>query len=208
MFIDPTGLSGVMPDGSYHITHPLDQKLLELKQEWANATPQSRAEIAKEADDIRASGEGDVDRSVSADRSLEYYTIIDITDKLDDLMLDAKDKYGFYKHFGNAIAIPRFYFLVRNGAEYDLKNQAEWKKQQFIYDDEIIDNDVPGNINFGYLGTAMGIDELTLIMSAGVAQIRAGTSMEEWRNFENFGDDPRDTERIKQGINTYNSWHK
>ena len=38
MFVDPSGLSGIRPDGSYYITHPSDQKLLELKQEYGNAS--------------------------------------------------------------------------------------------------------------------------------------------------------------------------
>ena len=43
-----------------------------------------------------------------------------------------------------------FYQFVRNGSEMDVKNQSDWQHSAFIYDGELVDQDVPGNINYGY----------------------------------------------------------
>ena len=123
-------------------------------------------------------------------------------------MRKAEAKYGTHKGIANLITIQRFYELVRNKGPYDLKNLPDWQKEHFIYNGEIINKDVPGNISYGYLGKAMEIPDEILIKAAGYAQQQAGTSSPEWVRLEGFGDDPRDTTRIKQGISIYDEWHK
>lgn len=97
---------------------------------------------------------------------------------------------------------------MRNSGPYDLKNLKDWNNAYFIYNGEIIDNDPPGNISYGYLGKAMRIPDELLVSAAGFVQILAGTSESDWLKLKGFGDDPRDTARIQQGINIYKSWHK
>jgi len=61
-----------------------------------------------------------------------------------------------------------------------------------------------GNFNFGATGTAAGIPAEILLMGAGWAQSRAGTSRPEWGNWRGgppYGDDPEDQRAIREGIN-------
>lgn len=112
-----------------------------------------------------------------------------------------------YQYTPDEVTTLRFFYLVRNGGQYDLKNQPDWQHDEFIYNGEIVDKDVPGNILYGYLGKAMGFRDDTLYTAAGLAQIRAGTSKPEWQNNIYYGDDPRDHARIMQGIEIYNTSH-
>ena len=212
--IDPSGLSGIKNDGSYYITHPLDEQLLRLKQEYVVASKKRKHEIAIEAQIIRNSGTEGIDWSVRADRSLNYYMIdTDITDKLNNLMKTAGDE-NFWKRFAklnpisNAGVYLDFALMVRPGGQYDLKSKSEWQgKEHFIYNEEIIWYDDPGNILYGYLGKAMGFEDLILLSAAGAVQISTGTS--SWDYVTSFFDDPRDQESIKKGIQRFkdtNSW--
>lgn len=85
----------------------------------------------------------------------------------------------------------------------DLKNQPDWQHEHFIFYDEVIDKDAPGNINYGSFGASIGIGNLTLYSGAGGAQIVAGTS--SWEFASSYFDDPRDKARIEQGIQLYYS---
>lgn len=127
----------------------------------------------------------------------------DITMKLHGLMI----RYEYMYQDSTILDIEEFYNLVRNKGELDLKNLPDWQNDYYVYENEIVENDVPGNIMFGYFGKVYGIPDTILIAGAGYAQIRAGTYELQWINFENFGDDPRDTARIRQGIGLYNKWH-
>ena len=213
-YIDPTGLSGIKNDGSYYITHPLDEQLLRLKQEYGGASAKRKQEISIEAQNIRNSGTEGIDWSVRADRSLNYYMIdTDITNKLNNLMKTAGDE-NFWKRFAdlnpvtNAARYADFAWMVRPGGQYDLKSKSEWQgKEHFIYNGEIIWYDDPGNILYGYLGKAMGFEDLTLLSAAGAVQILTGTS--SWDYVSSFFDDPRDQKSIKMGIKRFkdtNSW--
>ncbi|HEY2452408.1 MAG TPA: polymorphic toxin type 44 domain-containing protein [Scandinavium sp.] len=60
-----------------------------------------------------------------------------------------------------------------------------------------------GNFNFGAAGTAAGIPEEILLMGAGFAQTRAGTSKPKWGHWYEkppYGDDPSDQAAIREGI--------
>lgn len=60
-----------------------------------------------------------------------------------------------------------------------------------------------GNFNFGAAGTAAGIPADILLMGAGWAQSRAGTSKPEWGHWFGdapYGDDPHDQQAIREGI--------
>lgn len=87
----------------------------------------------------------------------------------------------------------------------DLKNQPEWQHSAFIYDGEIVDQDVPGNINYGYFGSYCNIPQSVLMAGAGYAQLSAGTAEVEF--YVTLFDDPRDTYRTFQGVEIYEEWH-
>ncbi len=140
--------------------------------------------------------------------NLKAPKIRDITQKLDDLMRTYEEKYKFARCLPLPAKYKLFYDLVKNKAELDLKNQPDWQDEKFIYDGEVVDNDVPGNIMYGYMGKVFDIPDMILCAAAGAAQKKAGTSKKEWDNMESFGDDPRDTKRIKQGIAIYKKRHK
>ncbi|MCT4716308.1 polymorphic toxin type 44 domain-containing protein [Enterobacteriaceae bacterium H18W14] len=60
-----------------------------------------------------------------------------------------------------------------------------------------------GNFNFGAAGYAAGIPPEILLMGAGFAQSRAGTSKPIWGNWYEkppYGDDPTDQRNIREGI--------
>ena len=62
-----------------------------------------------------------------------------------------------------------------------------------------------GNINYGYVGTAMGIPSLVLYAGGGYAAITGKT----WdiNDFEYFFDSQEDHENIALGIELYNRLH-
>lgn len=215
--MDSSGLSGIRIDGSYYIIHPSDQRLLELKQEYGGASASRQTEIAAEAQNIRNNGVEGVDWSVRGDRSLNYYMIdTDVTDKLNTAMKDAGDA-NFWKRFADlnpvtdAVRHADFAMMVRIGGKYDLKSKSEWQgKEHFIYNGEVIWYDDPGNMMYGYLGKAMGFDDITLYSAAGAVQIYGSiTGDSPIGPLSSFFDDPRDQSSIKMGIQRYkdtNSW--
>lgn len=74
---------------------------------------------------------------------------------------------------GNYDCFKLIYFaeLVKSGGEYDLKSKPDWKSNWFEYKSMIIRNDVPGNVLYGYFGSALGISKDILLGAAEVAQI-------------------------------------
>jgi uncharacterized protein RhaS with RHS repeats len=83
-----------------------------------------------------------------------------------------------------------FFNSVRNGGRWD------YKQQDRAYQDF-------GNFNYGATGYAVGLSRGVLLMGAGWAQSRAGTSKPEWGNWYGkapYGDDPADQAMIKAGI--------
>ena len=83
-----------------------------------------------------------------------------------------------------------FYQKVRNGGPWDYKKFDPYFAAF-------------GNFNFGAAGTAAGIPANILLMGAGWAQGRAGTSKPEWGKWYEkppYGDDPTDKRNIREGI--------
>ena len=211
-YIDPNGLSGIKPDGTYHITHSLDQELLKLKQEYVSATPERRAQITIEAQSIRNSGKEGVDWSVRADRTLNYYLIdTDVTEKLNNVIKSSESE-NWWKRFGqitpitNAARYVDFALMVRPGGKYDLKSKTEWQgKEHFIYNGEIIWYDEPGNILYGHLGKVMGFEDIILESAGGAVQIATNTS--SWSYVSSYFDDPRDQRAVQKGIDIFKNTH-
>jgi len=212
MFIDPSGNSGILADGSYYITHPLDEQLLRLKQEYEVASAERRDAIAQEAQAIRDSGKEGIDWSVRAGFSLDRYIIDrDITTEFNDLMKYVGEKH-FWRRFkaitksGDITRHIEFAWMVRPGGIYDLKSKKEWQgKEHFIYEGRVIWYDDPGNILYGYLGKAMGFEDHELLIAAGAVQILTCSSKLEY--VSSFFDDPRDQMGIAEGIVKFKMVH-
>jgi len=121
---------------------------------------------------------------------------------------------NFWKRFAGLTPITNvaryinFAMMVGGGNEYDLKSKPEWQgREHFIYNGRIIWYDDPSNMMYGYLGKAMGFEDLVLCSAAGAAQIMDGTS--SWSYIFSFFDDPRGQVSIIAGIQRYrdtNPW--
>ena len=182
-----------------------DVRLLKYKIAYESATSESSKKfLAKRIQEL-VDQSNDKYAQIKSDRPIDYYHIYDITDKLNDFMAAEEDKYNFIYNESMVIKLYLFYTLVRNGAIYDLKNQPDWQHEHFIYNGEIIDKDAPGNINYGYLGKVFGFPDIILYAGAGYAQLKSGNS--DIKFIFSWFDDPRDQDRIKQGINIYKKSH-
>ncbi|MBO2946249.1 hypothetical protein JJQ72_20040 [Paenibacillus sp. F411] len=185
-----------------------------MKIQYKDASNKEKAELSNKAAKIRSSiGLYDEKNNpkgytVKSSLGLDYYTIIDVTKKLNGLMLQYEYLYSERTNDNFVRNLEDFYNIVKNKAELDLKNQPDWQHSHFIYSGEVVDKDVPGNISYGYFGKVMNIPDRLLTAGAGFAQIKAGTFSINGLNFTSFGDDPRDTQRILQGIKIYYKWHK
>ena len=98
-------------------------------------------------------------------------------------------------------AIKVFVENVRSFGKWDLKRKPEWqfeKDTTYIYNGIVLEQDEPGSIMFGYVGSAL-FDVFTLKVGAGLYQQYEGNSKEEWINWNYFGDEPKDTRVIEYG---------
>ena len=93
---------------------------------------------------------------------------------------------------------------VKSGSKYDLKEQSEWQ-ETISYKNVIMEPQDIGNFHFGYIGRAMGYTPKFLVIGAGIYQTLGNTRYIPWIFTSSFGDDPRDTYYIMQGVIAYES---
>jgi RHS repeat-associated protein len=103
---------------------------------------------------------------------------------------------------------PYFYEKVKNKGAWDLKNTPEYNSKTyqmgFIFNGQHVSSDAPGNLQFGYVGAAaVWSTPQILLVGAGAAQQKAGTSLPIYQNQYFHGDDPADQVNILWGINMY-----
>ena len=157
---------------------------------------------------------------IKKDKLLDYYTKFeDITDDLAKLMLRNESIYTTYntgdeqKSIADIplswiINLMEFKRNVQNNGIWDLKQLERWNNSSlYCFNGNIVDADAPGNIMYGYMGKAYGIPDKVLYYAAGIAQIVANTSTQQWV-YTGTGDDPVDYNNIKRGIEYYNLLHK
>jgi len=112
-----------------------------------------------------------------------------------------------------------FFDQVNHEAPWDIKVDESWKQQFGDIKMPFYDGDSPkneevlfrgkkysreelGNLLYGYLGSAMGIGDITLYWGGGVA--KQGIFSSKVRDpDENYGDDEDDHEMVKKGIEMY-----
>ena len=197
---------GITDDGTIIMgkqLDPLNEEMLRLKLEYMKPNS-DKTKILKRINEIK-SQRSDLN-TVRYEEPLEYYRIVDITDRLNEIMKDAEEKYSYLADDQSIFKYLTFMFLVAPHMKYDLKRKEEFLAHSlYIYDGEIIDRDVLGNIVYGYLGRVMGISELPLYSVPGLEQVFDGTYDPNWGY--SYFDDPRDQVRIMQGVNIYDSWH-
>ena len=133
-------------------------------------------------------------------------TAIDITEKLQTAMEEnynyLVDYYNTKKAESGAIIAYiatnlEFARKVRSGGDWDYKSAWNLDKNQlYLYDGRLITYQDPGNMNFGYAGSA--IHTLTdLQLFAGEYQIISGTS--SFSFWKSYFDDPEDSAAIAYG---------
>ena len=95
-----------------------------------------------------------------------------------------------------------FIINVKSGGIWDLKRREDWGLQSgrmYVYDGIKLEYDEPGNIMFGYVGSAL-FDLTELKAGAGFYQQYEGHSKDEWGKWwPNFGDEPKDSAAIEYG---------
>lgn len=130
----------------------------------------------------------------------EGFDEIDITDQLNATMAACYDELVKYKEEnGYAAAILFFIENVKTGGDWDLKHETNWNltyENTYIYNGIPLRFDEPGNILFGYVGSAL-FDLPTQYLGAGGYQILSGTAKWEW--WQTLGDDPVDTAAVTYG---------
>ena len=148
------------------------------------------------------------DSKIKITDSLERFSIPDVTEDMHNHLFSYEYMYGENNKYGWLLMLPTFYDQVRNGSGVDLKNQKQYQDHEvFLYDGEYVSRDALGNIFYGYLGKCYDIPDEVLFRGAGFAQVASGfdNTKLEWKDY--YFDDPRDVERIQQGIDFYNRVH-
>lgn len=122
----------------------------------------------------------------------------DIADQFNRLLQDALGEAQSKK--GDLVW---FFEKLRPGGEWDLKLQETYSAPSFTWNGLRLDYDAPGNILYGYIGHAIGVNIGILHFFAGVFQILGGTSEAEWWGSPFWGDDPRDYFWVDYGYQLY-----
>ena len=142
---------------------------------------------------------------------MEGSNLRNVTDKLLSMFIKYEHKYkDEYSGLNTPAQLYIFYNLVRNGGELDLKNQGWGTKENYIFDNKAVRGDAPGNILYGYVGKCFKYQDILLQRAAGYAQQQAGTNKPEWGKWNGnypYGDDPKDQENIKIGMDFYRRVH-
>ena len=186
---------------------PYDEKMLELMRirDELPVGCAERRDIEAEIERLWSISDEET-RSVNKDNPYSYYILGgDITQQLNEYMHQTEVDYADMHERYWVANLLEFKTIVNDFSTMDLKSQPEWQHSAFIYDGEIVDQDVPGNINYGYFGTFCNIPDVVLLAGAGYAQIKDKNS--DWAFWFTFFDDPRDSYRAMQGIALYGQWH-
>ena len=132
--------------------------------------------------------------------------VVDLTEKLDNLMHEsAKTLKSVLAKQGRYRACIFYYHKVKDGDDWDIKLQDEWKFEEgttYIYQGRVMRMDDPGNIHFGYLG-AIILPEEIVCLGAGLNNIsKFGFTAGD---FKSYYDDPQDQEMMRWGYRLYKS---
>ena len=114
-----------------------------------------------------------------------------------------------------------FFSQVNHGAPWDIKRDKPWKQQfgeikmpyydsnpqkdeKFIFRGKLVTREDLGNILYGYLGSAMGIGDITLYWGAGVAADEKNIiNGKAYDSSQYYGDNKEDHDFVKKGIEMF-----
>jgi hypothetical protein len=123
-------------------------------------------------------------------------------------MVEYEAEYEGIKKKNGVSILYEFYDLVNAGSTLDLKKYPEWQgSHYYVYNNHLVRYDAPGNIVYGYMSEAFGINNNTAFLGAGFVQARDGNSRPEWGGPPTYGDDPYDHLMIWIGIRHYHNTH-
>jgi hypothetical protein len=184
----------------------LDEKESELIGPFMDR--KGRTEVPHPADNTK------IDNRIPL-RKGEYidYNTIDLTDDLYKFMRDSSKLLTNLKETAKnrkADFMDEFIELVKTHGALDIKHQDPWKFRNgltYLFNGEVMRNDDPGNIAFGYYGASVyGKDFLHL--GAGYYQLKSdiknGNPI-QWGG--KFFDDPQDYDMIEYGYRLYMEEH-
>ena len=199
------------PDGNYIVPEnvsPENDRLLKLMRERDDCPVDSMDYISLHSQAKRLYESLPYEeRKVDPDKAYSFYVFGgDVTQRLDDYMRQTKNEYEYMHEKYWIENLIEFMNLVRNQGEMDLKNRPEWQKSAYVYNGELVAQDALGNINYGHFGRFCNIPKILLVYAAGFAQFIAHGDLKEEYWKAGF-DDPRDTYRVLQGIELYETWN-
>ena len=132
--------------------------------------------------------------------------VVDLTEKLDALMhKSAADLKRVQAKYGYYAACMYYYVKVKDGGDWDIKLQDEWKFEKgktYVYQGRVMRWDDPGNIHFGYVGAILFHEEVVCFGAGMNNMTKFGFSAGD---FESYYDDPRDQEMMRWGYRLYKS---
>ncbi len=116
--------------------------------------------------------------------------------------------------------IDEFQSLVQSWGPYDIKRRFSWSQDlQYIFDGKVIDFDDTGNMAYGVLAKASGMFDILMELGAGLINAKEALEGSWYSNkdvfelnknllrelswWKTYGDDPRDNEAIKLGVEYY-----
>lgn len=99
---------------------------------------------------------------------------------------------------GNKLNAPLFKSFVQKGGEWDFK---KYERGYYFFNGELVKKEEFGNIHYGYVGTATGLNPSILKDFAGIAQLNDNKNV-RFNLVTNF-DDPIDRDNIDIGIDSY-----
>ena len=214
--VDPgTGNSGVLlssDKSEFGESSDTYKILLDLNKRWvANIDNNERNRIQSVAEEARSMFREGTPLLYYQDKMVDYLytnavymeTIKEYYDSI--LTLDASTQ-----------KLNGFIELVKTGGYYDLKSKTEWQypyatyhgnlaiktQTNFMYfEGKLWSAESIGNLNFGYIGAALGYSEEFMCLGAGMYQIISGTSDLSWMC--SYWDDPADSLNIIIGSRMY-----
>lgn len=141
------------------------------------------------------------------------YNTIDLTDDLYSFMRESAAMLKELKDTARerkANFMQEFIGAVDTHGALDIKNQESWKFRQgltYLFEGKELRNDDPGNIAFGYYGSAV-YGKNFLHLGAGINQLLSDIKRNNNIQWEGkFFDDPQDFDMIEYGYNLYMEEH-
>lgn len=149
--------------------------------------------------------------TVVNDSSSDPNFIPDRTEEFFDLLANnAKQIQVWIDEYGWFGAFKRFYQKVDHGGDWDYKvTSLGWAPDdgKFLVAGEVMDIHQLGNINYGFVGAALGLHDTMIYAGGGfAASYKDGSLNIHWENWASLFDDPDDFVMVYLGIVLYSNY--